>query len=36
MLAFNLKTNHHGASTEEEFEDVPSNATGSSGVIIDI
>src|SRR5882762_5835716 len=32
-LAFNLKQIINGASTEEEFEDVPSNATGSSGVI---
>ena len=32
-LALNLKQLVNGASTEEEFEDIPSDAAGSSGAI---
>jgi hypothetical protein len=32
-LALNLKQIVNGASTKEEFEDIPSNAAGSSGAI---
>jgi hypothetical protein len=32
-LALNLKQLVNGASTEEEFKDIPSDAAGSSGAI---